>query len=158
MTESSFVVLVLAARQEEAELVNRTLRDAGHRVRCEWIQRTDAVADALQDKDPQLLVVFAENPAAIREVTKIRHLTAPMVPVIVVRKTVDETAISEVMAAGAQDLVSTERPQRLCAVAERELRSYRLERALNESLTSAAQYRTQLKSFQIGRASCRERV
>ena len=150
MNESSFAVLVLATRQEEAELVNRTLRDAGHRVRCEWIQRTDVVADALQDKDPQLLIVFADNIAAIRDVAKTRQLTAPMVPLIVVRKTVDEAAIAEVMASGAQDLVSTERPQRLCAVAERELRAYRLERALNETLSSAAQYRKQIKSFLAG--------
>ena len=150
MNESSFAILVLAARQEEAELVNRTLRDAGHRVRCEWIQRTDMVADALQDKDPQLLIVFAENIAAIRDVAKTRQLTAPMVPLIVVRKTVDEGAIAEVMAAGAQDLVSTERTQRLCAVAERELRAYRLEHALNETLSSAVQYRKQLKSFLAG--------
>ena len=54
------------------------------------------------------------------------------------------------MASGAQDLVSTERPQRLCAVAERELRAYRLERALNETLSSAAQYRKQIKSFLAG--------
>jgi diguanylate cyclase (GGDEF)-like protein len=73
-----------------------------------------------------------------------------MVPLIVVRKTVDETAISEVMAAGAQDLVSTAQTQRIRAVAERELRAYRLERALNETLSSAAQYRTQLKSFLAG--------
>jgi diguanylate cyclase (GGDEF)-like protein len=150
MNETSFAVLVLATRQEEAELVNRTLRDAGHRARCEWIQRTDAVGDALQDKDPQLLIVFADNIVAIREVAKTRQNVAPMVPLIVVRKAADEAAISEVMAAGAQDLVSTERPQRLCAVAERELRSYRLERALNETLSSAAQYRKQLKSFLAG--------
>jgi diguanylate cyclase (GGDEF)-like protein len=150
MNESSFAILVLATRQEEAELVNRTLRDAGHRVRCEWVQRTDAVADALQDKDPQLLIVFADNIVAIRDVAKTRQLIAPMVPLIVVRKTVDEAAISEVMAAGAQDLVSTERPQRLCAVAERELRTYRLERSLNETLSSAAQYRKQLKAFLAG--------
>jgi diguanylate cyclase (GGDEF)-like protein len=150
MNESSFAILVLATRQEEAELVNRTLRDAGHRVRCEWIQRTDAVADALAEKDPQLLIVFADNIVAIRDVAKTRQLNAPMVPMIVVRKTVDEAAISEVMAAGAQDLVSTDRTQRLCAVAERELRAYRLERALNETLSSAAQYRKQLKSFLAG--------
>ena len=150
MTESSFAILVLAARQEEAELINRTLRDAGHRVRCEWIQRTDVVADALQDKDPQLLVVFADNIVAIREVAKVRQHVAPMVPLIVVRKSVDEAAISEVMAAGAQDLVSGERTERLRAVAERELRAYRLERALNETLSSAAQYRKQLKSFLAG--------
>jgi diguanylate cyclase (GGDEF)-like protein len=150
MNESSFAVLVLAARQEEAELINRTLRDAGHHARCEWIQRTDAVADALQAKDPQLLVLFADNLTAVRDVAKTRQLTAPMVPLVVVRNAVDEAAISEAMAAGAQDLVSSKQTQRLCAVAERELRAYRLERALNETLTSAVQYRKQLKDFLAG--------
>jgi diguanylate cyclase (GGDEF)-like protein len=151
MNDSSFSVIVLTSRQDDVELVNRTLRDAGHRARCEWVQRADALADALQSRDPQLLFLFGDTfAAAVRDVAKIRQLEAPMVPLVVVRMTVDEAAISDAMSAGAQDLVSRAQTQRLRAVAERELRAYRLERALNETLASATQYKKQLKAFLAG--------
>jgi diguanylate cyclase (GGDEF)-like protein len=151
MNDTSVPLLVLTSQQDDVELINRTLRDAGHAVRCEWVQRMDAVAAALEGRDPQLMLLFAEHfPEALREVAKTRQQVAPMVPLVVVQKTADETAISEAMRAGAQDLVSVTQKHRLCAVAERELRAFRLERALNETLTSATQYRKQLKSFLAG--------
>lgn len=151
MNDTSVPLIVLTSRQDDVELINRTLRDAGHAVRCEWVQRMDAVAGALEARDPQLMLLFAEHfPEPLREVAKIRQQVAPMVPLVVVQKTADETAISEAMRAGAQDLVSVAQKHRLCAVAERELRAFRLERALNDTLTSATQYRKQLKSFLAG--------
>ncbi|HEY5623476.1 MAG TPA: EAL domain-containing protein, partial [Gammaproteobacteria bacterium] len=55
--------------------------------------------------------------------------------------------ITAAMRAGAQDLVSAGHTQRLCAVAEREFRAQRRERALNETLDSASAYRKQLISL-----------
>ena len=52
--------------------------------------------------------------------------------------------------AGARDLVSVAQPKRLLAVALRELRSYRLEKALRETLVSANQYRRELKAVMAG--------
>ena len=54
------------------------------------------------------------------------------------------------MLAGRPDLVSLGQPERLRHVAERELRAFRLERALNETLQSATQYKRQLKAFMAG--------
>ena len=151
MGETAVPLIVLTSQQDDVELVNRTLRDAGHAVHCEWVRSTDAIGSALESRDPQLMVLFADSfPGPIREVAKIRQHAAPMVPLVVVRKNADERAITEAMHAGAQDLVSAGQPERLCAVAERELRAYRLERALNETLTSATHYRKQLKSFLAG--------
>ena len=71
-------------------------------------------------------------------------------PLIVVGTTADETEIADALAAGAQDLVSLGQTQRLRSVAERELRAFRLERALNQTLLSANQYKKQLKAFMAG--------
>ena len=71
-------------------------------------------------------------------------------PLVVVSKAAQETDIAEALLAGAQDLVSLGQTERLRSVAERELRAFRLERALNETLFSANQYKKQLKAFMAG--------
>src|SRR3970282_905212 len=136
MNDTSVPLIVLTSQQDDVELINRTLRDAGHAVRCEWVQRMDAVAQALQSRDPQLMLLFTEHfSEPLREVAKTRQQVAPMVPLVVVQKTADETAISEAMRAGAQDLVSVAQKHRLCAVAESALRAFRLGRGLTGTLT-----------------------
>src|SRR5690606_16100919 len=69
---------------------------------------------------------------------------------VVVTAAVDEAAIAEALLAGANDLVSPAHVDRLRSVAERELRAFRLEHALNETLRSASQYKRQLKAFMAG--------
>ena len=151
MTESTVPLIVLAARQDDAELINRTLREAGHPVRCRWIQQLDKLADAIEAYSPQLLWFFSDRLSVpVREVVKIKQGVAPMVPLIVVREVAEEITIADAMRCGAQDLVSIGQRDRLRAVAERELRSFRLERALNDTLHSAAQYKRQLKAFMQG--------
>ena len=54
------------------------------------------------------------------------------------------------MLAGAQDLVSVHHVERLRSVAERELRAFQLERALNTTILSAAQDRRQLTDLKAG--------
>jgi diguanylate cyclase (GGDEF)-like protein len=141
-------MIVLTAKQDNAELINRTLRDAGYPARCQWVQRTDTLAEVLDNSDAELLWLFADDfPGQLREIGKLRQHAAQNLPLIVVQNAADEAAIGEAMQAGAQDLVSTQQLGRLLAVAERELRSFRLEHALNETLRSASQYKKQLKAF-----------
>ncbi len=100
---------------------------------------------------PELLCFFPDSlPAPIREIAKIKQHAAGTVPLVVVSKAAQETDIAEALLAGAQDLVSLGQTERLRSVAERELRSFRLERALNETLFSANQYKKQLKAFMAG--------
>ena len=151
MSDTSVPLIVLTTRQDDVELINQTLRDAGHPVRCGWVSRADTLADELEVQQPELLLLFADHFSThLREVAKIRQHSARMVPLVVVSDSADEAAIAEAMQAGAQDLVSVNLKERLCAVAERELRAFRLERALNETLNSATQYKKQLKSFLAG--------
>jgi diguanylate cyclase (GGDEF)-like protein len=151
MSQAHVPLVILTDREDNVEFINRTLRDAGHTVRCHWIDSFDRIAEALLEYSPQLLWLFSDGDVAeIRKVAKLRKESAPMVPLLVVSENADESMIADAMLAGAQDLVSRHHVERLRSVAERELRAYQLERALNETLLSAAQYRQQLTAIKAG--------
>jgi diguanylate cyclase (GGDEF)-like protein len=149
--QAAVPLIVLSGREDDVELVNRSLRDGGHPVRCHWVAKLDALPNALDDHDPQLLCFFPDSlPAPIREIAKIKQKAASTIPLVVVSKAAEEADIADALLAGAQDLVSHGQTERLRSVAERELRAFRLERALNETLLSANQYKKQLKDFMAG--------
>lgn len=151
MNESSVPVVILTERPDDVEYFNKTMRDAGHPVRCRGLSRLDELGPALEKNPPHLLIMFADaHPANVREVAKIRQQHARMSPLIIITAQADETAISDALQAGAQDLVSTSNQERICIVCERELRSFRLENALNETLHTATQYKSQLHEFMSG--------
>ena len=151
MNESTVPIIVLSSRQEDVEFVNRNLREAGHAVHCQWIQHIDIFVEAIDSSPHQLIFLFAEYFATpLREIAKKRQLFAPMVPLVVVTQIAEESMITEAMQAGARDLVSITQPERLRSITERELRAFRLERAFNDTLSSAARYRQQLQAFTAG--------
>jgi EAL domain-containing protein (putative c-di-GMP-specific phosphodiesterase class I)/GGDEF domain-containing protein len=67
-------------------------------------------------------------------------------PLVLVRPQLSESDIAAGMKIGARDVVSLSSTDRVLAVISRELRSFRLERALNSTLQSASDYRRQLQS------------
>jgi PAS domain-containing protein len=75
---------------------------------------------------------------------------APDVPVLVVRERLDEAAIAQALALGAQDAVTLSNIPRLQLVVGRELRTYRLDRALSSTLASAREYKKQLQHIVEG--------
>jgi diguanylate cyclase (GGDEF)-like protein len=151
MVQAPVPLIVLSGREDDVELVNRSLRDGGHAVRCHWVAKVDKLLAALQEHAPELLCFFPDSlPIAIREIAKIKQHAAGGVPLVVISKEAQETDIAEALLAGAQDLVSLGQTERLRSVAERELRAFRLEKALNDTLFSANQYKHQLKAFMAG--------
>jgi PAS domain-containing protein len=151
MAQATVPLIVLSGREDDVELVNRSLRDGGHPVRCHWVTKLEALVGAIDDLAPQLLCFFPDSlPVPIREIAKIKDQAAGTVPLVVICKAAEETDIAEALLAGAQDLVSLGQVERLRSIAERELRAFRLERALNETLLSANQYKNQLKAFLAG--------
>ena len=151
MVQAPVPLIVLSGREDDVELVNRTLRDGGHPVRCHWVAKVDKLLIALQEHSPQLLCFFPDSlPVAVRDIAKIKQHVAGAVPLIVVSKVAQEADIAEALLAGAQDLVSHDHTDRLRCVAERELRSFKLDKALNETLFAANQYKKQLKALMAG--------
>src|SRR4026207_2413968 len=122
-------LIVLSGREDDVELVNRSLRDGGHAVRCHWVAKVAKLLAALQEHTPELLCFFPDSmPIAIREIAKIKQHAAGGVPLPRVRRAARETARAEALLAGAQELVSFGQTDRLRSVAERELRAFRLEK------------------------------
>jgi multidomain signaling protein FimX len=151
MTQAPVPVIVLSGREDDVELVNRVLRDGGHPVRCQWVTKLESLAETIDTEEPQLLCFFPDSLAVpVRDVAKLKQQAAHPVPLIVVGKTAEESEIADALLSGAQDMVSLGQVQRLRSVAERELRAFRLERALNQTLASASQYKKQLKAFMAG--------
>ncbi|MEX2122422.1 MAG: REC domain-containing phosphodiesterase [Woeseia sp.] len=144
----SISIAVLTANQDDVELVNRTLRDAGHAAHCHWVQSPSTLDSTLESRLVELIIVNKDSYAdTIRQVIEQKDAYMPEIPVIAVSATVDEAKIQDAMKHGACDLVSINRKSRLQAVVTRELRAYRVERALNSTISSATEYRRQLNDY-----------
>jgi diguanylate cyclase (GGDEF)-like protein/PAS domain S-box-containing protein len=146
-------MIVLTRSQDHVEIINSTLRNAGHAVHCSWIRDLHDLTDALGQINAEMLVaVVGNDPAELTTIMHVRDQCAPEVPVIFATDKVDEDSIARAMEHGARDLVTLTHRQRLQAVVSRELRAFRLERALNSTLASARESREQLKAFMAGSA------
>lgn len=147
MTEQNAVpLIVLSPARDPVETINSILRRAGHAVHCTWIPALGDLPDALPQINPELLIAVPGAEEHLKSVIDVRNQVAPTVPVVLVAETVDEGVIADAMTVGARDVVSLANPVRLAAVMARELRAYRLQRALNSTLKSAHDARNQLES------------
>ena len=144
----SISIAVLSENQDDVELINSTLRDAGHAAHCHWIAHPRKLSDTLSAEHVELLIMNCDSFAdSIREVIKRKDCFNPEVPVIALKEKADEKAIQEAMNSGAVDLVSIGLKKRLTSVVSRELRALRAERALNSTIQSATEYKKQVREF-----------
>ncbi len=146
MTDQNAVpLIVMSPARDPVEAINSTLRRAGHPVHCTWIPALRDLADAIIQINPELLihVVGSED---LSGVVAVRDQVAPKLPIIGIAEAADEVRIAEAMQLGARDFVSMGNTARLQAVVVRELRAFRLERALDTTLKSAHDARRQLES------------
>jgi diguanylate cyclase (GGDEF)-like protein/PAS domain S-box-containing protein len=146
-------MIVMTRSQDHVEAINSTLRKAGHPVHCTWLPDARDLGDALTQINPEMLVAFIDELGVdLASIMKVKQQSAPGMPVLVVRESVDEAIIADAMRLGCQDVVTLANRNRLQAVATRELRAHRLERALSTTLSSAREYREQLQHFLEGSA------
>ncbi len=147
-------IAVLTDNQDDVELVNGTLRDAGHVAHCHWIDSPTKFDETLRAERIELIILNSDGyPDTIHQVVKLKDSYLPEVPVIAISRSVDEADIQEAMGSGACDLVSIDKKDRLRAVVARELRAFRVERALNTTLNSATEYRRQSNNYMQGSSS-----
>jgi diguanylate cyclase (GGDEF)-like protein/PAS domain S-box-containing protein len=140
-------LIVLSSARDPVEAINSILRRAGHPVHCTWIPALADLGDALPQINPELLIDVAGPLEDLEAVIEVRNQVAPAVPVVIVTaEPIEEQRIAAAMAAGARDAVSLASPERLAAVMARELRAFRLERALSSTIKSARDARNQLES------------
>ncbi|WP_237022684.1 hypothetical protein, partial [Mycobacterium tuberculosis] len=125
--QNAVPLIVMSPARDPVEAINSTLRRAGQPVHCTWIPALRALADAITQINPELLVHVAGS-EDLRGVITVRDQVAPTLPVIAISDSVDEARIAEAMQLGARDFVSLANTARLTAVVLRELRAFRLER------------------------------
>ena len=147
MTEQNAVpLIVVSSARDPVEAINSILRRAGHPVHCTWIASLRDLGEAIAKFNPELLVHVSGAQEELQSVVTIRDQTSPTVPVVVLADAIDEARIAAAMIVGARDVVTLANPVRLQAVMVRELRAHRLERALNTTLKSAHDARSQLET------------
>src|SRR5262245_57075274 len=147
LTEQNAVpLIVLSSGREPVEAINSILRRAGHPVHCTWIPSLRDLGDALAQINPELMLCIDSGADDLASAVAVRDQLAPTVPIIAVGEAFDESKIAVAMAHGARDVVSLSNPARLQGVMSRELRSFRLERALETTLKSAHAARQQLET------------
>ncbi|HSW34303.1 MAG TPA: PAS domain-containing protein, partial [Steroidobacteraceae bacterium] len=132
------------------EIINSTLRNAGHPVHCTWVRDVSGLGDALAKDMPQAIFLCVSDPDETTAALEARQRFASRVPTILVRDSITEADLTHALEIGAQDVVTLHSRPRLQAVAIRELHSSRLDRALAGTLASARQYRDQMKAFMTG--------
>src|SRR5688572_16375389 len=146
-------MIALTRHQDNVEAIYTTLRNAGHAVRCNWIKELTDLGDALAQINPHMLIAFVgPDPADMTKVMTVAKQYGAEVPVLFARDQADEEIIANAMQQGARDVVTLMNPNRLRAVVARELEANRQARALNSTISSAREYRDQLKSFMAGSA------
>jgi EAL domain-containing protein (putative c-di-GMP-specific phosphodiesterase class I)/GGDEF domain-containing protein/PAS domain-containing protein len=151
LVETGAIPLVVLSRQQDpVEIINSTLRNAGHPVHCTWVRDVAALGDALAQAVPHLVFLCVSDAEETAAAMEVRQRFATQVPVILVRDAVTEADLTQAVELGAQDVVSLASRPRLQTVAGRELHSARLDRALAGTLASARQYRDQMKAFMTG--------
>jgi multidomain signaling protein FimX len=146
-------VIVLSRHEDNAEAINRVLRNSGRAAHVRRLDDAGDLADHLGDGACELLVVCAdESENLLITAAAVLEAAGLDLPLISCRESLDEAAIAADIASGAQDAVTLERTDRLTAVLERALRLGRLERALRGAVTSASTYREQLRRVVAGTA------
>jgi diguanylate cyclase (GGDEF)-like protein len=144
-------MIALTRSQDNVEAINKALRNAGHPVHVTWLPDARDLGDALTQASAEMLMLFAdEGIVDLASAMDFRARFAPDVPVLIVREKLDETSIAEALAVGAQDAVTLTNVPRLQLVVGRELRTYRLDRALSTTLASAREYKKQLQHIVEG--------
>ncbi len=154
MSETAAVpVIVLSRHEDNAEAINRALRNSGRAAHVRRLDDAGDLADELGEQSCELLVVFAdESDNLLLTAAAVLETTGLDLPMISCRGELDEAAIAEDIASGAQDAATLERIDRLTAILERALRVGRLDRALRGAITSASTYREQLRRVVAGTA------
>jgi diguanylate cyclase (GGDEF)-like protein/PAS domain S-box-containing protein len=137
-------LIVLSPARDPVEAINSVLRRAGQPAHCTWIPALRDLGDALTQLNPELLVYVAAGAGELEAVIRVRDQLAPAVPVLELVAQVDEARIAAALALGARDVVTLASPARLQAVVLRELQVFRTGRALDATLKSAHDARSQL--------------
>ena len=79
-------IAVLSDNQDDVELVNGTLRDAGHAAHCHWVENPTRFDEALAQESIELIILIDDRyPDAVRQVVKQKDKFIPEVPLLALK-------------------------------------------------------------------------
>jgi len=141
-------IVVVTKRDDDVEAINIALRDAGHAAHCIKVEKMAQLETALTQKNVELVTFFdTGDPENLKPIIDACAGSQTEIPVLLVSDAVSEDSIAAAMVTGVRDVVSLGNIKRLQAVASRELRTCRLENALQSVMKSASQYKQELNSL-----------
>lgn len=144
-------LIVFSQQDEKVAAVNTILRQAGHPVHCTRVSQLNELEEILKSSLPELVILFDEEPTVdLAATATLLKRRVPSPPILIVRGKVDEHTIAEAMECGAKDVISLIHRNRFQAVVERELQAFRLKVALGGVVSSANQYKQELRSLMDG--------
>ena len=145
MSENAAVpLIVVSSARDPVEALNGLLRRHGVAAHCTWIPAIADLADALTQINPQMLLLVSADGGELPQVSDVRARNSPDIPLLVVRPEITEKSLAWDLLQGARDTITLTEAARAFTVINRELQTYRAERALRETLHSAQEYRRQL--------------
>ena len=139
-------LIIVSSAREPVETLNGLLRRQGVAAHCTWIPAVADLPDALEQINPEMLLCVAADDGDVARVAQVRDARAHEIPLLVIRSAISEEQIAADMARGARDTLTLENLTRAHSVIARELKSYRIERALRDTMHSAHEYRSQLET------------
>lgn len=144
-------LIVISRSDDHATTINSILRDSGHPVHCLRVNDLATLGEQLKSAPPELVLFFdGEADIDFAAASAAVGLCSPPPPLLLVQVRVDEPGIAAAMEKGARDVVSLAHRERLRAVVGRELHAHRLRVALEGVLSSARQYKQELRSLMTG--------
>ena len=144
-------LIVISRSDDHATTINSVLRDSGHPVHCHRVNDLAILMEKLACAPPDLILYFdGDTDVDFAAVTASVSQCAPAPPILLVQSRVDEPGIAAAMESGARDVVSLTHRNRLRAVVTRELHAHRLRLALEGVVSSARQYKQELRSLMSG--------
>jgi diguanylate cyclase (GGDEF)-like protein len=139
-------LIIVSSTREPVETLNSMLRRQGVAAHCTWIPAVADLPDALEQINPEMLLCVATEEGDLARVAQVRDARAQEIPLLVIRNCITEEQIASDMAHGARDTVTLANLARAHGAIARELKAYRIERALRDTMHSAQEYRSQLET------------
>jgi len=146
-------ILVITQFPENVDAISALLQSAGQSVYCTWLSDGNPLGEILTRTRAELIVLFqADGLVDLADLKTLRGNQQPRVPIILVADQADETAMTEALNQGAQDLGSLAQATRLRRICEREIRTFRRDRALMLTVGSARKHQDALAAFMAASA------
>lgn len=130
-------IVVVSHSAQAVDVLRAVLRHGGLTSELTAIETLEHLPAALHRCQPELLLCIDAEVAQLTQIAALRNAYEPQLALLSIRHSLTEEQIGLDMSHGARDAVNLASPVRLQSVVARELRTWRLDQALKDTLTLA---------------------